>query len=173
MPETSIIKIGRIYLITNLINNKKYIGITTRTVEKRFKEHIRTSNNEKYSFLINKSIKKYGKENFKIELVKELYDTTENELLFEESFYINKYNTLIDNGCGYNLLKYDDGHLIFSKDMRKRMSESHKGEKNYNFGKHYTEEEKIKQSLSHIGKQIGKDNNFFGKTYTKETKELI
>ena len=168
-----ILKIGRVYIITNLINDKKYVGITTRTIEERFKEHIRSSNNEKYSFLINKSIKKYGKENFKIELVKELYSITEKELLFVESFYINKYDTLVDGRCGYNLLKYDSGHLIFSNDVRKRMSESHKGEKNYNFGKCYTKEEKIKQSLSHVGKQIGKDNPFFGKTHTKETKELI
>ena len=31
---------GFIYKITNLINNKVYIGLTTETIEKRWKSHI-------------------------------------------------------------------------------------------------------------------------------------
>lgn len=31
---------GYIYCITNNINNKKYIGLTTNTIEIRWKEHI-------------------------------------------------------------------------------------------------------------------------------------
>ena len=30
---------GYIYLITNLINKKQYVGQTVQTIEQRFKEH--------------------------------------------------------------------------------------------------------------------------------------
>ena len=54
-----------IYKITNLINGKKYIGQTVNSVEKRFNDHS-NPNNDCY---LGRAIRKYGKENFKVELV--------------------------------------------------------------------------------------------------------
>jgi len=34
---------GYIYVITNLINSKKYVGKTTITIEERFNEHCKDS----------------------------------------------------------------------------------------------------------------------------------
>ena len=45
-----------IYKITNLINNKIYIGLTTRTVENRWKEHCRHN-----SQMIDKAIEEFGR----------------------------------------------------------------------------------------------------------------
>lgn len=129
-PETPIIPIGRIYLITNLINDKKYVGVTTKTLNRRFHQHLRQSE-KPIKLVIHQAIKKYGKTHFKIELIEELQNTTEEKLFLKESDYINKYNTLIDNGQGYNMAKYGGGRIIYSEETRKKMSEL-KGDKNHN-----------------------------------------
>ena len=51
-------KYGSVYCIENRINNKKYIGITTRSLQKRFKEHCKAES------VIGKAIRKHKKENF-------------------------------------------------------------------------------------------------------------
>jgi group I intron endonuclease len=57
-----------IYLITNLLNNKQYIGQTTQSLEKRWQRHCWKSTS-KNSMPICHAISKYGKENFKIEIL--------------------------------------------------------------------------------------------------------
>lgn len=51
---------GIIYKATNLIDGKIYIGQTTRTLEKRRKEHEKPS---KHNYLFQRAIRKYGKAN--------------------------------------------------------------------------------------------------------------
>jgi group I intron endonuclease len=85
---------GFIYLIENIINNKKYIGQTVVSVEKRFKQHCKKSSKKKS--LITNSILKYGKENFK---VTKLLETDELDLM--EIHFIEQLKTLSPNG--YNL----------------------------------------------------------------------
>ena len=157
---TLIIKIGRIYLITNLINNKKYVGITTQTLKQRWCNH--TNRQIERRSVLHNSIRKYGKENFKMELIEELHNTTEKELLLKETFYINKYNTFIDNGCGYNLLKENTQKLIYSEFTRRKMSRNRIGEKNQFYGKFHTKETKQLMSKSHVGLH-----------HTKESKKKI
>ena len=41
-----------VYKITNILNNKVYIGITSRTIEERFKEHKYRINERKTSSFI-------------------------------------------------------------------------------------------------------------------------
>ena len=52
---------GFIYKITNTINNKIYIGKTTRTVEKRYKDHLYSS--KKSNCYLHIAMRKYGVEN--------------------------------------------------------------------------------------------------------------
>ncbi len=110
--ETPIIASGKIYLITNLANSKKYVGVTTKTLNRRFGQHLRQSE-KPVKLAIHQAIKKYGKQNFRIDLIEELQSITEHELLLKESYYISKYNTWVDNGCGYNMEKYGGGRFIF------------------------------------------------------------
>lgn len=86
-----------IYKITNKINGKIYIGLTTETVEKRWKNHIKAS--KKCDRHLYNSMRKYGVENFKIEIIDE---TNDLEKLGElERKYISEYNST-DQSIGYN-----------------------------------------------------------------------
>lgn len=88
---------GIIYIITNSINNKVYIGQTIQTLNKRWEGHCRKacSKNEA-NMRIKRAIFKYGKDNFSI---KELEKCSIEELNEREIYYINLYNSYTN---GYN-----------------------------------------------------------------------
>lgn len=133
-----------IYCITNLINGKQYVGQTTQTIKVRFAEHYR--NNKSY---IGHAIQKHGKENFTIELLDTAQDI--DELNEKEIYWIAELNTMEPQG--YNLC-HGGGVTIGYKhrlDSRKKMSETKKRNK--------------------VVK--GKNNPFYGKTHTKETRKRM
>ena len=163
-----IIPIGKVYLITNLINNKKYVGVTTRSLKERWSEHTSKKNDNR---LITKAILKYGKENFGFELIKEFFNITENKLLEKETFYIEKYDTLVPRG--YNLVRHSDGKLIVNEKTKKKLSIKCRGKKNGMFGKHHSEGMKRKSSDRVKKYQSGKNHPFFGKHHTKKSKIKI
>lgn len=102
---------GYIYLITNLINNKKYVGKTTQDIEKRWKEHIKDSKKERCEIRpLYRAIRKYGKDNFKIE---ELEKCNTEALSDREQYWINKLNTYTD---GYNATLGGDGKILLDYD---------------------------------------------------------
>lgn len=86
-----------IYKITNIQNNKVYIGQTIRPIEQRFRRHINDALNCKLNTHFARAIRKYGKDNFKIEII----DTasSQDELNEKEQYWIKFYNSVID---GYN-----------------------------------------------------------------------
>lgn len=87
------IKYGYIYKTTNLINGKIYIG-----------QHKSSKFNVNYmgsGMLIKSAIKKYGKENFKVEMIDDSANNSD-ELNNLEIYYIQKYNSR-DPMVGYNL----------------------------------------------------------------------
>lgn len=99
---------GWIYLITNKVNNRKYVGQTTTSVSHRFNQHIfRGSSdnpmNYRYS-LIDKAIHKYGKECFEVRELEEIASGNKNDLKIlcdsKEQYWIKYYNTYL--GKGYN-----------------------------------------------------------------------
>jgi len=188
-----------IYIITNKINKKQYVGLSTFSSKE-------TTTYYGGGVLINAAIKKYGIKSFAKEII--INNVNNIEKLKElERYYILKYNTL---NIGYNLSEGGDGCKGYkhtkeakkkiskakkgkpakwligvpkSKEQNRKNSESHKGSKNHMYGRHHSEKTKKKTSQTlcrkykngEIEKQDtkGEKNSFYGKTHTMETKKKI
>jgi len=120
---------GRIYKITNKENGLIYIGCTISSLDKRFKEHLSRCFTSNYKSKLYNSMKKYGQENFTIELIEEC----DFNLIYEtEKKYIDQYNSYNN---GLNATIGGEGCLgyVHSPEMRVKISEavkngnSHKG----------------------------------------------
>lgn len=110
---------GLIYKIQNKINGHIYIGKTSRTLNKRWQEHVNYALAGGTTALA-KAIKKYGKDNFELFIVE---DNIDNDLLNEkEKTYINFYQSNNSN-IGYNETDGGDGGRTSSKLSQAQVSE--------------------------------------------------
>lgn len=91
-------KYGRIYIIKNKINDKVYVGQTTVSIKLRFQNHLSAARNGK-GYIIGKAIRKYGENNFYIELLEECLKEELNE---REKYWISYFNSTNYN-FGYNM----------------------------------------------------------------------
>lgn len=107
-----------IYLITSP-SGKQYVGQTTTSVEKRWKDHIRQDVKGSCRALGN-AIRKYGAENMRVETL-EACESIE-ELNKRESYWIAELRTLSPNG--YNL-KTGGLNSLVSEETRERMKKAH------------------------------------------------
>ena len=111
-----------IYKITNLVNNKVYIGKTKRTNPKRrWNEHVSHAFNKSRKgkrMVISRAIRKYGKENFKFEVLHKCLNG--KELALWETETILKNNSLVPKG--YNVVLESEDQIITNlhrQNMRK------------------------------------------------------
>ena len=91
-----------IYKITNTVNGMSYIGQTTTSVEERWKYHCYEKST---CHALSAAIKKYGKDNFIIDILKEVEGTSKKEVIeilnALEVKLISSYKTRVPNG--YNI----------------------------------------------------------------------
>ncbi len=146
---------GYIYLITNKINGKQYIGQTSVSLKERLRGYKKSIRNLKNSTAITNAMRKYGIENFDMVSIAACFDQDGlNEI---EILLIASYNTLAP--YGYNLevggrgrkhhpdtiRKISIANRNPSMEIRKKLSIAQTG-------KVYSKESKEKMSISHIGK---------------------
>lgn len=94
-------KYGVIYKITNIENNKIYIGQTIKYYPRdRFTRHINDALNHITDTYLSRAICKYGRNSFKFEIID--VANTQQELDNKEKYYIKKYNTT-NSTIGYSL----------------------------------------------------------------------
>lgn len=117
---------GLIYIITNSVNDKVYIGQTIQTLEKRWEGHCRKAHSKSEATMqIKRAIYKYGKENFSI---KELERCSIDKLDEREIYYINLYNSYYE---GYNNTK---GGKSGAKPLKLTKEQQKSCVELYNFG---------------------------------------
>lgn len=101
-----------IYVITNDINGKQYVGKTNNTVEQRFKEHIRDSRKERCEKRpLYSAMNKYGVKHF---FIKELEECSDEDSADREIYWIDKLQTYGHNG--YNATKGGDSKKYYDYD---------------------------------------------------------
>jgi len=133
--------INFIYKTTNLINGKIYIG---RHSTNNFDDGYLGS-----GVLINKAIKKYGKQNFKREILEFCY--TLESLYKREEYWIKEFNAIC---LGYNISNKSDGGIVW------------KGE-HPNKGKKFPHSEEW--CIKHSENMKGENNPMYMKTHSQES----
>ena len=156
-------KFGYIYLITDTLHNKQYVG--QRRGYKLDENYYGSGR------IIQDLMKKYGTAIFEREIVD--YASSQEELSQKEIEYIEKYNTLYPNG--YNLTlrlqaidPYIEKKLEYTEERLKRMSEiTKKMWKNEEFKIKFSNymrelwmDDVYKKKMSDIHKEIWKDNDY-------------
>lgn len=151
-----------VYLTTNLLNSKQYVGQTV-------------ADNKNYlgsGLLLLKTIKKYGKEIFSREILTEC--SSQEELDEQEIFWIDKLNTLKPNG--YNLDLGGNGVGQHSDETRKKIKENHAY---YHLGKKFSDDhkrkisERLKKYIQTKGHKKNVSNALRGRNLSDEHKQKI
>lgn len=160
-----------IYKITNIANNKSYIG-SSINMHKRKISHLNTLRNKKHrNIKLQNAFNKYGEQCFIFSVV-EIVENT-NDLIKTEQKYIDTLNP------EYNIMPFADRHE-FSKETKLKLSISHIGNKHsdeskrkigaaskgnkYRLGKTWSEKERIERKFNggHKGR-VGALNHNYGK----------
>lgn len=110
-----------IYRITNTINNKVYIGLTTQGLEQRKREHFSRLNSGNRNHKIYQALNKYGKDNFIFEVIFCCFD--KKDLPFYEKLFIEIYNSY---NKGYNMSL---GGETVSEETKLKLSKKFSGRK--------------------------------------------
>lgn len=141
-----------IYMATNKVNGKSYVGQTIGSLKKRKESHISVANRNINNIYFHRSIRKYGTVNFYWKILHECNDIeTLNKL---EIYYIGLYDTYRN---GYNLTLGGDGSVGYevSENTKRKISASLEGENNPNYGK------------------FGKNNHWYEKSHSEESKKRM
>jgi group I intron endonuclease len=142
-----------VYRFTNKINGKIYVGQTIQELEKRVKNHIKESKKSNNRPILN-AIKKYGIENFDIQIIDSAL--THEELDTKEIKWIEELNCLTPSG--YNILGGGQFKMKTTEEFSKRISEGLKNSEKWNTTKN-SEEYKKKILDSFIRWNKGKKFN--------------
>ena len=164
---------GIIYGYANLESGKMYIGQTLHP-ERRWNEH-------RYGKYKNGWHKDYQNNPDKYEYSIIEYDVPEDKLDEREIFWIKFFDSYNN---GYNLT--EGGHSVrgykYTDEVKQKISESHKGEKNPFYGRHHSEETRRKMSERMKGENnpfynnhslAGKNHPMYGKKHSEEARKKM
>lgn len=149
-----------IYLITNLVNGKVYVGQTNRTLNIRWYNHKYDATQRNEDFPICRAIRKYGPENFSI---KELATCETREWSdYLERVWITIYDSRNDK-VGYNIREGGNSSAM-PESTKQALRQSRLGK---------THSEDTKKLIGAASKQAWKDGRLHGRPHTPETVEKM
>ena len=176
--------IGFVYLTTNIVNSKIYIG------QHHFSDY--TKNYLGSGTVFEQALKKYGRKNFKRKILKLCY--TINQLNGWETYYTLKYNLrkkMIEinrrTTSDYEYRKrqseimkeyYKTHKPTFigkhhSEETKEKIRQKAIGRKAWNKGKSASEEQKRKQSEKMKGRYVGKNNPNYGNKWDENQRKKL
>lgn len=136
---------GIVYVIGNFINDKLYVGQTRKDLMRRWSTHLIRGVRKRKCIQVDYAIKKYGEDNFCMYII----DTADSfeELMEKEKYWIEKLDTLKN---GYNNNPGGVYRKEYHQSLQTRLKNSlrMKGKNHFNYGKHLSEDTRLKISKS-------------------------
>lgn len=160
-----------VYIHTNKINNKVYIGQTCLSLEER-SDHGKGYQNCRYFY---NAIQKYGWHNFAHEILYENLTLEEANAIEEKMI---KYYDSTNPTKGYNL-RPGGQNSTHSEETKEILRQKFSGENNPNWGKKMPKSSREKMSNAHKNKKLSKEHrehiskSNLGRTFSKETRQKI
>ena len=151
-----------VYLITNKINNKKYVGADKNNNPKYFGSGLK----------IKLALKKHGKENFNKEIIEEcdlnnLYKREKYWIKFYDAVVSNEFYNISEGGCGGNLLNNNESYEKWLKN-KPNLIEMNKKRKGKTYNEIYGDNSEIEKEKRRLG-QIGKQHTYETKIKMSES----
>lgn len=174
---------GIVYKITNKINNKIYIGQTTKSLQERWYRHCYEALSKKSKTKLGRAIRKYGEHSFSLEIV----ESTSN-LNKREKFWIDYYGS--NTSKGYNIKVGGEGgphakstknkitranrNRVWTDEMRNNMSKAMKKWHKKRGFVPISNQHKQKITLANIGRPMSlKTKEIFEARNKKISKPII
>lgn len=108
-----------IYCITNLINNKIYIGSTINLRNRMYAHFNSLKANRHYNNYLQYAFNKYGIENFVVNILEEC-ECDQEIITLKEQHYIDIYKSY-DSNIGYNLTRFVESRRVHSDESREKI----------------------------------------------------
>ena len=144
-----------VYMQTNTVNGKKYIGFTCQNINLRWRNGKGYKTNPRFY----EAIQKYGWDSFNHDILFEEMDFEQAEQKERELIAFYRSN---DPQYGYNMLSGGVTHFTMDNETKQKISDSLKGRR-------FTDEHKRNKSIA----QTGSKNHRYGKHWSEEDKERI
>lgn len=138
-----------VYLITNIINNSRYIGYTSTSLPYRRYHHLHAAKAEKPKMVIARAIKKYGSDNFKFQIIRDGLSIDEAWKLEERLIAELKPEYNVSSGGK------SPGHGVkWTEERRLRQSAMSKGKKHSAEARAKMKASQAKVDRSHLYKSV-------------------
>ncbi len=103
---------GIIYKATNKVNQKVYIGQTSKSLEERKRGHVSAAARGENTLFYN-ALRKYGVENFTWEIID--FCISKEDACTKEKWWISFYSSFTNRNLGYNCSAGGEGGFGFQK----------------------------------------------------------